>query len=275
MGVRESLDEVRASIRDGRSSDEILGKIKAVCKGIPIPMMTIKNRDLYRGRKNKEGLFSRLSEVTYPTQNAALGRLNREGTSVLYGSSSELGVVLEIRPPIHTFYSITRFRLIHPERLLFYRVDSVEYISLSEESKILATYFGELMSTSDPKEFAGTIAFGDFTMRTSIANSGFYPYPGLIYPSVQSVINSNKTTYNLAMTPATFDVNYEAISITTCMMTVSAEGYVINELNVGQFHPDGSITWQFSYAEMLNRAKSGIVNDGSTSPSLTKFFTNM
>lgn len=245
-------------------------------KSIPHPLDSL----LYRSRWNdKHRLFGHLSEVGYPVETQhwtfPKGRVNQAGQSVLYAARCELGTIIELRAGLKQLFTTITIRA-RRENILFFPVGILNReFTMDAENKaqlLLRDYLYSEMTKSvedgDCDSYNSTIAIGNFFLGKEIHSPSNYLQPpaeigGLIYPSVQSRKTSNVTTYNFAIVPRIFDNHFEVIEAKVYCLTDEGDRYQLNELNkTTTISSDGTIHWQFDFAEMKHRVSSGHTLDG-------------
>ena len=74
---------------------------------------------------------------------------------------------------------------------------------------------------------------------------------------------ANVRTFNVGMQGKSFDDNFYITGATVYCLTDETNRYQLNEVNKGSVAEDGSIEWQFSFAEMQQRMQAGLAADGT------------
>ncbi|MGL1921661.1 MAG: RES family NAD+ phosphorylase [Hyphomicrobiales bacterium] len=135
-----------------------------------------------------------------PTNLAKAGRMNARGISVFYGSTTEIGALSEVRPPVSSKTLIGRFDLLRPMKLLNLSVltsiiakgslfDPL-FIEKSLKVKLLRTLTNRIsrpiMPSDEETEYLPTQVVLDF-----LANGLSLKLDGVLFPSAQT---NNETT---------------------------------------------------------------------------------
>lgn len=239
--------------------------LKLIIKGVPFSAITLKNKFLYRSRFNKSGkLFQNIRELKYPPEYSVnnKGRLNDIGESILYASLCELGTIIESRTSLNKLFTITKFENFENKQLLFFpiAVEKPQYVPQPKNKKeqLVYDYLHKEITkiVQDRGEYNSTIAIAHHFMKTHVKWDLGHKNAGFIYPSAVGKEVSNKTTYNVALTPEIFDANYKAAGVTTYFLIDEGENYVLTEVNTASIDSAGNLTWHKNYEEMIDYALS-------------------
>lgn len=231
---------------------------------------------LYRSRVNeKGGLFEHVDELKYPNSNYVKrkGRLNDIGQSILYASSSLLGTIIESRPNINYIVTISKIKQKNDTLVYFMPIGFESHkFSTTPANKcesIVVNYLNQelIKIVTTDEAYNSTIAISNHFMNLKLASRldieiiksrPLASSIGLIYPSVQSKLVSNKTTQNIAMNPSLFDGNYIIFEVDTYCMILHPDALILNPLNNAVIFNDGSLNWKFTFSEMIDRASKGL-----------------
>lgn len=278
IGQLELLRALARRKAEPNQHAELLRSVLAAVpiKSIPHPLDSL----LYRSRWNdKHRLFEHLSEVSYPIKTQywtfPKGRVNQAGQSVLYAARCELGTIIELRAGLKQLFTLITIKA-RRENLLFFPIGILNReFTMDAENKAqlrLRDYLYSEMTKSvedgDGDSYNSTIAIGNFFLGKEIHSPSNYLQPpaeigGLIYPSVQSGKTSNVTTYNYAVVPHIFDSYFDVVEAKVYCLTDEGNRYQLNELNkTTSIGSDGTIHWQFDFAEMKHRISFGHTLDG-------------
>lgn len=288
----EKLKELSANSAPIESHIQLLNQIgkSHTTKAIAIE----NNQILYRSRINKKGyLFQHLGELKYPKSIdvTSKGRLNDVGQSIFYTSSSLLGTIIESRFEINDIVTVSKIKKRSNSLVNFLALGFRNHMfSTAPENKchkLVVDYLNDELTkkvtTNDG--YNSTIAISNFFMNMSLLygpdrldaknSNSLAPYLGLLYPSVQSQLVSNKTTQNLAMTPSLYEDYFVIFEAEVYCMILNSKNVpqntaVLVPINNGSISDDGYINWKFSYLEMVNRASNGINCYGHSDECLKK-----
>ena len=270
----------RKLVHQGAEPSSLRPLLNVILTGHTLDAHSISCKHIYRSRGYEKGrLFSHVDELKYPPARfiTTKGRLNDIGQSVFYGSSTELGTLIEARPERDQLFVISKIDCIRHDQLMFIPLgmDPHHYVpsgaTLSTKaggkaSRLVTEFLRREMTQfiAEPAGYNGSIAIANHFFGTSLLNYGGSDRLGLVFPSVHGRTISNVTTYNMGMLPRTFDENYQISQVDVYSLTyeVSRHELVLRSLNTGAVGGSGVIDWQYKVEEMRKRAEAGIFGLG-------------
>lgn len=270
------MGNFRKLVHQGAEPSSLRSLLDVILTGHTLDAHSISCKHIYRSRGYEKGrLFSHVDELKYPPARfiTTKGRLNDIGQSVFYGSSTELGTLIEARPERDQLFVISKIDCIRPDQLMFLPLgmDPHNYVPSSamlsakaegKASRLVTEFLRQEMTqlVTEPAGYNGSIAIANHFFRACLLNYGGSDRLGLIFPSVHGRKISNVTTYNLGMLPRTFDENYQISQVDVYSLTyeVSRHELVLISLNTGTVRKNGLIDWQHNLEEMRKRTEAGI-----------------
>jgi hypothetical protein len=114
FGTKDRIAFLNRLSKNGASIASFGYALDDVLNAKLLPCTTIANGEIYRARWNQNGrLFELAHELIYPNpKNVHIpkGRLNDAEESIFYGSISILGTIIELRPEVNKFFTISTLR---------------------------------------------------------------------------------------------------------------------------------------------------------------------
>ncbi len=237
------------------------------------------NNPLYRARCNKEigfKLFSNVSELKHPPEHKVKkrGRCNEIGESMLYASTSELGAITELVNMglgLNSLFTVAILERIY-DVVAFIPVGTSHHKdqTLSKYDRLFHKMCFEelskkaLQDQDNQDAYNFSIALTKFYLRTGVMlekeNKKSDIDLALVYPSVHSGSITNKTVYNVAMTPETFERAYKVSKIVCYVIIHEKENdqLILTPVNNAKVnYSKGDLEWIYSYDEMKERVLSG------------------
>lgn len=246
--------------------------LSSILKGTAFKAITLANEQIYRARWNEKGcLFDKAQQLIYPKEKyAKKGRFNDVNKSVFYGAICELGTIIELRPEFNRFFTISRFKLTSKKLPFFFPIGLIDKFPINypikNTQKLVIDFLNyEITKKVESKdEYDVSILIGKhyLSSRLMIEKEKFL-YAGIAYPSVESKIISNKTTYNLVMMPNFFHEYYVIEESTIYVLTNEFSHYQLNPINKGTLSQDGRILWTYDFEKMKARVSQGLLYDGT------------
>lgn len=210
--------------------------------------ISILSEHFYRARKDNGILIDNVSKMKYPpSEFASKGRLNDNGESVTYLSSSELTTIAELDIGYFDIYCAAKVAYVKKDiifHLVGVRDGTIKNVNpLPNE---IVSFYKKLITTKDKKVYNATTALA----RILLSSEGFKA--GILYSSVQED-KSNKNLFNLAMKPQDFDDCCKIVELqyNTLRYSPFYDEINIHTLNVGTPLEDGTIAWQYTYDKMM------------------------
>lgn len=238
---------------------------------------TIDNDVLYRSRINSKGyLFEHVGQLKYPDSTLVKhkGRLNDVGQSILYASTSIAGTIIESRPSLSYVVTISKIKRKNDCFVYFlplgFRNHDYGNPPSNKCHSLVSDYLNKelVKQITSEDEYNSSIAIYNFFMAKSlkygptkldVRNISIAPNLGLLYPSVQSELISNMTTYNIAMMPSIYENYYKIFEADVYCLILDTDNDIVQlHLNNGVASDDGRINWKFTFSEMVKRASEGV-----------------
>ncbi len=234
---------------------------------LPLTATELQNKVIYRSRWNEDGkLFSHTDDLRYPPKEVVKkkGRLNDVGERTFYASLCELGSIIESQPHIDQLFTIAKIEKVDCAPLIFFPL-AVEkppftFSPKNKKEKMIFDYlYGEITKrVKYEDEYNSTIAMAHHFFGTKIEVPGVQQHAGIAYASAVGRETSNRVTYNLAMTPDVFDINYRIEEATVHFLSNEQTQYRLNVLNVANIETNGQLMWELSYEEMQKKLHSDL-----------------
>lgn len=274
------VEKFRKLVRQGAEPNAFQPLLDVILTGHTLDAHTISSEHIYRSRPYEKGrLFGHVDELKYPPARCVTtkGRLNDVGQSIFYGSSSELGTLIEARPERDRLFVVSKIDCIRVDQLMFMPLgmESHNYLSgnaslplkvRNKTNSLVIEFFRDEMTrpVSESACYNGSIAIANRFFGVSLLNYAGSDRLGIVYPSVHGRKISNVTTYNLAMLPPTFDENYAITQVDVYSLTYEASNnqLVLSLLNTGAVSGNGTVDWQYCHEEMRRRTEAGIFGLG-------------
>jgi len=271
--ISRKLDVLKEHSAKNASSDIQLQLIKIILNQVPLSGIEIKNEEFFRSRwNNKKRLFSNLSELRYPCSKKVTkkGRFNDVGESILYMATSELGTILESRAILEGKINYELFTICKIERtatkLVYlplgmpgYHIGDKEDVLKKKINQYLYDEVTKIVDDKNRENYNSTISLSKHFLRQKINKYSGNNTLGLIFPSVESKKKSDKTTYNIALLPETFDNCFKIVEASVYCLTNEHSHIQLNELNrTRKIDNDDSINWAHTFKEMKKRISKGI-----------------
>ena len=279
--VKRSIEKLRELSLQNAIPENYVTILKTINNSLPHTAITIKNGfTLYRSRQNVIGrLFEHVDELKYPLPKyvRSKGRFNDVDQSIFYASSSMLGTIIEFRPSINYIVTIAKIKQKNNSLIWFlplgFRDHHFSTTPKDKTHELVLNYLNEELTktTLINDDYNSTIAISNFFMNLEVKYGTVEIIPnafaqkncGLIYPSIQSKLVSNRTTQNVAMKPSLYEDFYKIIEADVYCLTlrpdyINPDTALLVPLNNGLVEDDGVIKWKFTFSEMVNRASKGI-----------------
>ncbi|MES2661662.1 MAG: hypothetical protein V4629_00010 [Pseudomonadota bacterium] len=276
--IKPKLEKLKSLNPESTSPKQFEGLLRnIIVDGNTILAVTVENDILFRGRQNLKGqLFNHVDELKYPKPEFVLrkGRLNDIGESILYASTSLTGCLVELRPSIQFVLTVINIAKKPTANSYFIPIGIEKFekhnFSFCRSEKLIFEYLKQELSKVVDQEnhYNSSIAIANYFFGLSqkmIVNnkiSTIHSSIGLVFPSVQSKLTTNITTFNIAMKPRLYEDCYYISEVTVYGLTLEPDdqnpkSVCMTPLNVGAISPDGKINWKFDYAEMVYRSSNG------------------
>ncbi|MBN6739565.1 RES family NAD+ phosphorylase [Acidithiobacillus sp. MC6.1] len=209
----------------------------------------------YRARQVATSLFTHVNELKYPPKEITpKGRLNREGSPILYAAFSPAAALVEVSAKVGQIVAIATIEELpgHADQVHFFPVGvplSSPYATPTRDKKeaLVHDYLNSEITKRVDKgsghQYNSTIAIADNFLGKPVLRprEGVRLAPGLIYPSVQAGQPSDENSYNVAMEPEVFDAHYHIVEVKAYNCLSLSEISLINRATVNL---DGSIQWE-------------------------------
>lgn len=209
----------------------------------------------YRARQVATSLFTHVNELKYPPKEITpKGRLNREGSPILYAAFSPAAALVEVSAKVGQNVAIAVIEELpgHADLVQFFPIGmppSSPYATPIRHSrdKLVHSYLnGEITNPvyeGSEHQYNSTIAIADNFLGKPVLRprEGIHLAPGLIYPSVQAGLPFDENSYNVAMRPEVFDAHYHIVEVQAYHCLSLNEIHPINRATV---NPDGSLQWE-------------------------------
>jgi hypothetical protein len=247
----ESLAKLLKSDLSSWSIDELVQEIGPMTKGLKTKAPRFDSGlMIFRGRPG--GRRNHLREIGYPApEKALLGRANREGSPVFYGSTHRSPVFFEVDNQVGDEILVSWWRTISPLLVnhLGYAASAFEKLGSSRKTPSwdgkttpqetddtsLATLsaLGALFATQGDSLYKITTAIAEVFMRP--------PLEGLLYPTIAMNANGD----NLALKTSWVDANVAFVGAE--LVRIDAIRGLARDVSVVDFataNPDGSLHWK-------------------------------
>jgi RES domain. len=262
------IKQLETKISCNATQNEYKSIINKLIDNVPVTAIFIENDPIYRARKHEIGkLFTHRNDLIYPKAEfvKTKGRFNDIHESVFYASTSELGSIIELAPDINTCFVISSFKkntLDHKNYAykLGFKADVPPNEFTPKYNKIVIDYLNEKTTKpiQDQSEYDLTISLGDFYLKKKIINADEKSSTLIVYPSANSKIPCNQSTYNLVMQPHVFEKMYKFIEVYLYLLTFETTHYQLNPVNHGKLDCNDKIQWTFDHETMVSRVKKGL-----------------
>jgi len=285
---RQKLQTLKNGVVDNRLSVAEIKKLLDGKKGVLAKTRHsragLKNDPLYRARLNENSkLFSNISELIYPDPSKIdipKGRCNDKGQSILYASTSELGTIVEYLSKglgLYSMFTVASLKRKNKTKILYkpFGINLKPEVSVSKHNQILNEFCEAEFSKIIPKNntnnnvYNFTIAISQLHLERSIITTNSHTGKKentsfescIAYPSVHCPQFTNKTTYNIAMTPEVFDYNYTISDICTYILVhdKDSDTILLTTINKAEINlENGDLNWCYPYDVMVDRLKKGM-----------------
>ena len=209
----------------------------------------------YRARLMPASFFTHVSELMYPPkQITPKGRLNEEGSPLLYAAYSPVAALVEVSAKVGQIVAIAAIEELpgHADLVQFFSMgmpSSSRYSTPTRDrrDKLVHSYLnGEIAKAVDEgneHQYNSTIAIAENFLYRPVLQPryGIQLTPGLIYPSVKAGQPFDENSYNVAMKPEVFDAHYHIVSVQAYYCLSLNEIHPINRATVSS---DGSLQWE-------------------------------
>lgn len=246
--VESKMRVIRNLIENNASIEAFTPHFKQLTQLCHLPAMTIHNDYFFRARKDNGVLIDNVAKIKYPPPELACkGRLNDDGESVTYLSSSELTTIAELDVGYFDIYCVAKIAHINKDtifHLVGVRDGTIQNVNPIKNEVIY--FYKKLITTKDKKVYNATTALA----RILFSAKGFKA--GILYSSVQED-KTNRNLFNLALKPEDFDSSCEIVELeyNTLRYSPYRDEIVVHTLNKGKPTFDGSVEWQFNYDKMI------------------------
>ena len=279
--VRRRIQQLREAQAASLPDDAKQALLKRIMTGSNHAAITLQNRELFRARWNKQGeQYTNVRELIYPpSEFSRRGRFNRDGQSIFYAASSELGTIIELRPELGKLFTISRFSLHDRDNLLVFPLgiktaDGIEERYLKPRNKaesLVRDFLHEIVTlrSGSPGAYDLSNLLSDMMLGvTTKSPSGGMISTGLAYASVEASYIANQPTYNIALTPTLYARHCKFRGATTYCLTFEGTHYQLNPVNQATSGDNGELAWRFTLEEMTVRIREGLLDDGKYCESL-------
>lgn len=235
--------------------DKFLGPLGNLLNGMQHKGAFLTGGPFFRARQMATSLFVHVNELKYPPKEIPpKGRLNREGSPILYAAFSPAAALVEISAKVGQNVAIAVIEELpgHADRVQFFPVGippSGLYATPTRDKneELVHSYLnGEITRRVDKgseHQYNSTIAIADNFLGKPVLRprEGIHLAPGLIYPSVQAGLPFDENSYNVAMRPEVFDAHYHIVEVQAYHCLSLNE---IHPINRATLNPDGSLQWE-------------------------------
>jgi hypothetical protein len=246
--VESKIRVINSLIEKNASIDAYTPHFKQLTQLCHFTATSILNEHFYRARKDNGILIDNVCKIKYPPPEfAGKGRLNDNGESVTYLSSSELTTIAELDIGYFDIYCVAKIAYLKKD-IIFHpvgvRTGTIKNVNELENG--ITSFYKKLITTKDKRVYNATTALA----RILLSSKGFRA--GILYSSVQED-KSNKNLFNLAVKPQDFDDCCKIVELEYNTLKYSPVNDEINihTLNVGTPLADGTISWQYTYDKMI------------------------
>lgn len=188
--IKKNINQLKKLVKTNsypEYHDTLLNKI---FPGNRYEAITLENEKIYRARWNEKGsLFNRLQEVIYPPKNSAKkSRFNSNGQSLFYAALCELGTIIELRPDINKFFTISRFKLNFDDLPFFFKIGFPNNQNVKNTQKIVIDFLNSeitrRVSSEEKEDYNITILIGNqFLNKRLVLEKGKFTHAGIAYPT--------------------------------------------------------------------------------------------
>lgn len=204
------------------------------------------------------------------------GRLNDVNEGVFYGAISIIGTLIELRPELNRFFTISTIRKNSKPDPMFYVAGDMPFFaglySPNPSEKLVRTYLDTELSkvASTSNEYNSTIAIARMLLQKEInpgeiiTGTNF----GLAYPSVESKKIASDTTYNVAFLPKIYDAHYLISEVVVYVLISKPANYELYDVNKGHIANGGKIEWLFNFSTMRDRISKGTTATNRHAPEI-------
>jgi hypothetical protein len=272
--IKRKIETLRQLSKERRSFDHQATLLNDILTGAIIISTTLGNSEIYRARPSEEGrLFAKAEELIYPKPEFATrgGRFNRKNQSIFYGALCQLGTIIELRPELGKFFTITRFRRTSEILPIFFAVGIKQQDRITDmftptapftqTQQLVVNFLNSEITKKAVSEddYDLTILIAEHFMNHDIRMpDGNVVHGGIVYSSVQSLFVSNTTTRNIAMTPALYHGNYSIEETFVYVLTNEPEHYQLTPVNRATVDDDGTLVWEYTFEKMKERTSQGV-----------------
>ncbi|WP_461268528.1 RES family NAD+ phosphorylase [Acidithiobacillus sp.] len=235
--------------------DNFLGPLGNLLNGIQHKGAFLTGGPFFRARQMATSLFTHVNELKYPPKEITpKGRLNREGSPILYAAFSPAAALVEVSAKVGQNVAIVVIEELpgHADLVQFFPIGmppSGLYATPARDrnEELVHGYLnGEMTKRVDKgseHQYNSTVAIADNFLGKPVLRprEGIHLAPGLIYPSVQAGLPFDENSYNVAMKPEVFDAHYRIVEVQAYHCLSLNEIHPINRATV---NPDGSLKWE-------------------------------
>ena len=235
--------------------EDFLGPLGNLLNNIQHMGVFLTDVTFYRARQMTMSLFTHVNELKYPPKEITpKGRLNREGSPILYAAFSPAAALVEVSAKVGQIVAIAVIEELpgHADRVQFFPVGippSGLYATPTRDKneELVHSYLNNEITKRVDKGsehlYNSTIAIADDFLGRPVLRprEGIDLASGLIYPSVQAGCPSDENSYNVAMRPEVFDAHYHIVEVQAYHCLSLNEIHPINRATV---NPDGSLQWE-------------------------------
>jgi hypothetical protein len=254
LSVEDIIDRITYGIKESKEISYFTPLYKILSQRTAFLAGPIENKYMYRARLLTSGLFVHENELKYPPREFTIkGRLNDNNEQVVYMSIDELAPICELDIGYYKIYCIAKIRHVNKETFFHYVGIKGEYESDNTADKSVNECYMRLLNNKGKEFYNATIALGRHFLNSGlIMPDNKHKNVGMVYNSVHEDI-TNKTLYNIAVYPQTFEACFKIEEATYNVLTYSPseDACVIQELNKGNVQSDGIIVWEKTFEEMM------------------------
>lgn len=250
------IKSLHRMVKRKSNPDDFLEPLGNLLDGIQHKGAFLTDVTFYRARPVETSLYTHVRQLSYPPGEEVLknGRLNREGSPILYAAFSPAAAMVEVFAKVGQIVAIAIIKELpgHADRVQFFPVGvplSSPYATPARDKneELVHSYLnGEIIKRVDKgseHQYNSTIAIADNFLGKPVLRprEGVRLAPGLIYPSVQAGLPSDENSYNVAMRPEVFDAHYRIVEVQAYHFLSLNEISLINRATV---NPDGALQWK-------------------------------
>ena len=261
---RKIFKIIEGGIEEGQDISFFLPHYKIISQKTTFIASTLLNDWFFRARIATNKLFEHTDELKYPPKEFALkGRLNDQGEQITYLSTGEIAPIAELDLNYYQLFCMIKIKHVIKNTLFYYVGVRGQYETHSNADIEVNNFYLSLLTSKGSKNYNATIALGKHFLESGTLNTNGNPVRvGIIYNSVHEH-KSNKLLYNIAIHPEVFDACCKIENAYYYVLTYNPQKNtnIMDDINKGSILNDGTIKWEKSYLEMINKYETKYSND--------------